>query len=88
MKRLIASYLFLLVLFTGIGFTFHQHEDGLIHDDCPTCIATSHHNCIIFDIHHEVSRDIIEFVLSLYNILPLSIDLTTNISIRAPPSFY
>lgn len=88
MKKRIALYLFLLALFIGIGFTFHHHEDGLIYDDCPTCVAASHHNCIILDIHHEVPRDIIEFVLSLYNILPLSIDLTTNISIRAPPSFY
>jgi hypothetical protein len=88
MKKYIASFLLILVLFAGISFGLHHHDDGLPHDDCLTCIAASHCQYIIPDNNTEVKSHVFlaEAVPSA-DISAVITPFTANLPIRSPPVF-
>ena len=86
MKKVLSTFLLIIALFTVIGAGFHHHMDGLVHDDCPTCIAVSHSHSITIDNNPDIQK--YEFVIQI--IMPLSVflylcQISSGLTIRAPP---
>ena len=42
--RLVALLLTLLLFSATLVESFHHHDDGADHDDCPICVAALHHS--------------------------------------------
>lgn len=86
MKKVLSTFLLIIALFTVIGAGFHHHTDGLVHDDCPTCIAVSHSHSITIDSNPDIQKN--EFVIHLT--MPLAVfrylyQISSGPTIRAPP---
>jgi len=44
--RLVALILSLLLFTATLVESFHHHDDGQDHDDCPICVAALHHSAV------------------------------------------
>ena len=87
MRKFLSSVVIILVLFSGIGISLHHHDDGLPHDDCPTCVTASHRQSITSDRSPEVkSHDVLLVTIHLPGIPADSSPFTANLNVRSPPA--
>ena len=79
------SAVFIIASFVVILSSFHYHSDGLIHDDCLTCITASHRHSINTDDSPSITRSdsVIEIIIQT-SLLPLK-QVISNLTIRSPP---
>jgi hypothetical protein len=79
------SALFIIVSFAIILSSFHYHSDGLIHDDCPTCVTSSNRHSIIADSSPSItkSESFIE-IIGQTSLISLK-QVISNLTARSPP---
>ena len=86
LKQLSISFIF--IFFISIpGVIYHNHEDGMTHDDCFICnIVTNNKICLSQDTKQTFSNNCIVSTVSIDKDLITPYTLTRTFSIRAPPA--
>ncbi len=86
MKKQVSIFLLILVLFSVIGFSFHRHEDGFLHDDCPECVTASHCQYVTSDGNPDIQRNeaVVEVISASFPSESLE-QFASNLTVRAPP---
>jgi hypothetical protein len=85
MQKRLALLCVLLMLLSALVVSFHHHEDGVSHDDCPICLAV-HNSSSAAPEFSDVQRnnDAVPFRSEISFILPNTVlDLGNT---RAPPA--
>ncbi len=86
MKRQLTAFLIILLLLFGIGLSFHHHEDGLVHNNCTSCIAASHNKTLTQNIRPQAPPSVSEFISAPPGAITLFTTVTADFAARAPPA--
>jgi hypothetical protein len=88
MKRRLALLLFLWFSLSILGISFHHHEDGDSHDDCPLCVyaVCQCHGICVDAPQVEAPARLDAFVVPLLGSTMYSPLYSSPYSTRAPPS--
>lgn len=85
MKKQLAILLAALFLFVGIGLSFHHHEDGYVHDDCPVCVVAAHQQSVKTALASSAPVISLLFVISIFSLVQVPANFQTLKKVRAPP---
>ena len=85
MKKQLAILLTVLFLFVGIGLSFHHHEDGYVHDDCPVCVVATHQQSVKTTGASWAPVISLIFVFSIFSSVHIPVFFQTYKQVRAPP---
>jgi hypothetical protein len=85
MRKRLALFLAVILLFAGIGLSLHHHNDGYVHEDCPVCVVATHHLSLKTDAVPWAQAISLIFVLSIpYSALAPEL-FQTRKNVRSPP---
>lgn len=85
MKKQLAILLAALFLLVGIGLSFHHHEDGHVHNDCPVCVVATHHQSVENAIASSAPIITLLFFIFVFASPYIPINFQTLKKVRAPP---
>lgn len=86
MKKQLAILLAALFLFVGMGLSFHHHEDGHVHDDCPVCVVATHQQSAKTALASSAPVITLLFLISVFSSIYIPASFQTHKQVRAPPS--
>ncbi|MBE7414424.1 MAG: hypothetical protein HS130_03990 [Deltaproteobacteria bacterium] len=87
MRRQLIIILAAVFLFTGVGLSFHHHEDGHLHEDCQVCAVASHQKSVTPSSVSWTPELSVLFVLSTAFFICRPFQIQSRKKTRAPPLF-